>query len=158
MTSPLPPADPYLRLRFLPRGGWASRRRVGWLVDGAYVADVALLLLMFFILSSFLVRRPGIQVSLPDVTGVEGLAQPVAVITLTQEDSVFFNDERTTLDGLPEAFRRDPYPAVGLRVLIEADGAVRHQDVARVAEMARQAGAEAIALGTRLPPEMLRLP
>lgn len=156
--APLATADLTASIRFHQRVWQAGRPSRLRLVDVAFLGDVVLLVLMFFILGSALVRRPGVRVDLPDIPGAEGLAQPLAVITLAQENMVFFNDERTTLDGLAAAMEREKVRLPDLRVLIEADGAVRHQDVAKVIEMARSLQIGTVALATRIHPEERRLP
>lgn len=71
----------------------------------AGLADIILLLLVFFILTSSFVTQFGIQVTLPKTeTGVTTDDQYVTV-TLTEEGTYFVNESPVTREGLLTAIR-----------------------------------------------------
>lgn len=137
----------HLRRQLRPR----NRRTRGFL-DAAPLADVVLLLLFFFISQSGFVLQPGIHVRLPVSEFADGAPYSGLVVTISQEGLVFFNDERTTLEGLASAFERSAHERANATLLIEADGRVRHESLIRIYNMARSAGILDVVLAHRLPP------
>jgi len=61
---------------------------------------------------------------------------------------VFFNDERTTLKGLPSAFRAEVFRDPTTVLVIEADERVPYQTLITIYNMAREAGVQKVALAT----------
>lgn len=126
----------HLRRRFPVRA-----LRVRGILDGAPLADVVLLVFFFFVIQSPFVLQPGIRISLPTMSSFsDGVGYGGLVVTMTQEGMVFFNDERTTLEGLGAAFRRAVHQDPDAVLLVAADGRVRHETLVRVYEMAKEAG------------------
>ena len=117
-------------------------------LDIAPIADVALLMLTFFMANSSFVLQPGILVDLPDAEFVAGTAYGDMIVTISQQGFVFFNDEKTTLDGLAEAFARTPGRA-DQTLVIQADRGVSHDTVVRIYDMAQRANIRRVALGTK---------
>jgi len=131
---------------------YRPQRRLGrsWL-DAAPLVDMALILLLFFMLSSSFVLQPGITLDLPVAPFDSGTPYGTLVVTLSREGLVFFNDERGTLDGLRGAFASAAQEDPEARLLIEADGSVPHERLVRVYNLAVAAGIRKVTLATRLP-------
>lgn len=139
------------RLSYLRRKFPSKMRPVRGLLEVAPWVNVVLLVLMFFIAQSSFVLRPGITVDLPAAPMTDGAGYRSLVVTLGRGNMVFFNDERTTLDGLAtrlvDAARRDP----DATLVVEADEHVENGALIRLYNMALAAGFPRVVLATRLP-------
>ncbi len=135
----------FFRRHYRPRNRLASSP-----LDAAPLANVILLVFLFFIVNSSFVLQPGIVVNLPDTSFTSGVPFGSMVVTISQEGMVFFNDERTTLEGLAQAFSQAAHSKPDSALIIEADGRVRHERLVRIYNMAMQAGIRRVALATRV--------
>lgn len=133
-----------LRRRFMSRG-----RRFPPSVEPAAMLDVVLLVLMFFMVSSSYVTRPGVEIILPVSEQSQGFQMNAMVVTLTRNGMVFFNDQRTNLGDLPRALERARIENPDLPLVIEADESVTVELQMRVVGQANRAGIQKIALATR---------
>jgi biopolymer transport protein ExbD len=120
-------------------------------LDVAPWVDVVLLIFLFFIVNSSFVLRPGISMELPVSPMMDGARYDAMVVTVAQDNMVFFNDEKTSLDGLApkleEAARKRPDAAL----VIEADARVQNRTLVSIYNMAAAAGLKQVTLATRLP-------
>ncbi len=133
-----------LRRRFMSRG-----RRFPPSIEPAAMVDVVLLVLMFFMISSSYVTRPGVEISLPVSDQSVGIQMNAMVVTLTRNGLVFFNDQRTNLEDLPTALERARIENPDLPLVIEADESVTVSTQMKVVGQANRAGILEIALATR---------
>lgn len=136
---------------FLLRRWYGPRGRRRHLFDAIPLLDVILLLYLFLFMQSSFIVQPGIRVELPVSAFADGAPYGDLVVTLSQEGMVFFNDERTTLDGLNEEFRRAVHSKPNASLLIEADRRVSLDSLTAVYNMARDAGLRQVVLANRLP-------
>ncbi len=122
-------------------------------IEAAPMVDVVFLLLIFFILSSSFVLQPGIEVELPPSQVKTMGAFQGLVITVTREDVLFFNEERTSMTGL-RRYLNDTraQPRRNQQLVIKADRQVPHGMVVEIMSMAIEAGITSINIATR--PEM----
>ncbi len=135
----------HLRRRFFPR-----HRLRRDLLDAASLANVVLLVLMFFISRAGFVLQPGIAVNLPAAAMTGGANYGSLVVTVTQEGLIFFNDERVTIDGLVAELEDQVHRDADLTLVIEADARVRHGELVRFYNLAAAAGVKKIVLATRI--------
>lgn len=127
------------------------KRTAGWPGTLPFV-DILLLLFFFFVLQSRFVLQPGIRVRLPAAPFADGAPYSSLVVTISQEGMVFFNDQRTTMEGLRSAFQQAAYEHPDRALIVEADGRVLHSRLVDIYNMAEEAGLRDIVLATRLPP------
>lgn len=139
----------YRQLNSLRRRFMSRSRRFPPSVEPAAMVDVVLLILMFFIISSSYVTRPGVQISLPVSDLSQGFQMNAMVVTLTRNGLVFFNDQRLDMDELPKALQRAHIENPYLPLVIEADESVTVEVQMKVVGGATRAGIEEIALATR---------
>ena len=118
-------------------------------MDAVPLVTVALLLLLFFIINSAFVLQPGMIMELPSSAFAAGARYGALVVTLTQEGMVFFNDERTTLDGLESGFAQAVFEHPEATLLVEADARVSHGALVQIYNMAAAAGIREVVLATR---------
>jgi biopolymer transport protein ExbD len=141
----------YRHLTALKRHFTARSRRFPPVVEPAAMVDVVLLVLLFFVSSSSYVTRPGVRINLPETLHAEGLSMNAAVVTLTQQGVVFFNDRRIPLDDLRTAFEQFNFEHPDTLLVIEADVQVSHGLFMQVHQKAVSAGIRDIAGATRKP-------
>lgn len=139
----------YRQLNSLRRRFMSRSRRFPPSVEPAAMVDVVLLILMFFIISSSYVTRPGVQISLPVSDQSQGFQMNAMVVTLTRNGLIFFNDQRLDLNELFKALQRAHIENPDLPLVIEADESVTVDVQMRVVGDATRAGIEEIALATR---------
>lgn len=121
-------------------------------MDVVPLVSVTLLLLLFFMVHSPFVLQPGILLDLPESPFTAGARYEALVVTVSQEGLIFFNDERTPLEGLASAFAQAAHEKPQRPLLIEADSRVRHGTLVQIYNMAATVGIREIVLATRLPP------
>jgi biopolymer transport protein ExbD len=146
-----PPGEQrYERVGFFTRHYRPNRRVPRGFIDVAPIVDVALLVILFFMVSASYVVQPGVVLELPGSAFATGARYGDLVVTVSQEDMVFFNDERTPLDGLAQAFSQVVYENPEATLIIEADGRVEHRRIVELYNMAMAAGVKKVALATRI--------
>ncbi len=142
------PASPL----FAPRFGPVTQRLAGrW--DPVVFADLALLVFFAFLVQSSFILQPGVRVRLPAAPFGEGAPYRAAVVTLTQEGLVFFDDQRTTLEGLRLSFAQARHDQPDIPLIIEADENVPQGKLMEIYNMATAAGLREVLLATRVAPE-----
>lgn len=138
------------RLSYLRRKYRASQRVFKGPLDVVPLVNVVLLFMLFFILQSPFVMQPGITVNLPTASFASGVPYGAMVVMISQEGMVFFNDERTTMEGLSAAFSQSVYDHPDVSLVIEADGRVQHSALVHIYNMAMAAGIKNVVLATRV--------
>jgi biopolymer transport protein ExbD len=139
----------YRQLNSLRRRFMSRSRRFPPAVEPAAMVDVVLLILMFFMISSSYVTRPGVQISLPVSDQSQGFQMNAMVVTLTRNGLVFFNDQRLEMAELSKALQRAHIENPDLPLVIEADESVTVEVQMKVVGDATRVGIEEIALATR---------
>ncbi|MBN1458588.1 MAG: biopolymer transporter ExbD [Armatimonadetes bacterium] len=109
--------------------------------------DIALVLLIIFIVTAKLVVTPSVPLDLPQATKSEEV-QTILSVIVTAEGEVLANGapmaNEEALGSLARShLERDPH----LRVVIAADGAVAHRRVIGVLDTLRVAGISRVAFG-----------
>lgn len=99
----------------------------------AGLADIVLLLLIFFLLTSSFVTQHGIQVTLPQVEAAAPEEPATLTVTITAEGAYFVEGAETPVEALEEAIRA---AASGKSALI-----LRADEAASVGQFATVAGA-----------------
>ncbi len=137
------------QLSFLKRRYRTRLRYARGVVSAVPLADLVLILLLFVIMNSWHVLKPGVYVDLPESPFVSGVRSDAMVVTICREGFVFFDDERTTVEGLRERMVRAAAVRPGISIIIEADQRVDHGTILRIFSMAMDAGVEEVAMATR---------
>ncbi len=110
----------------------------------APMIDVVFLLLIFFMVSTTFVTRPGLQVVLPRSGGDVKVPSDRWVISVTEDAEVYLNEKPVDLSTLGARLGEEPLP-----VLVRADENVPHGLVVSVLDRVRSAGIEELNLSTR---------
>lgn len=111
--------------------------------------DVVFLLLIFFVVTSTFLERPGIDLTLPEAGSAPVAAREELTVRLGADGGTWVDgvavDPAALADSLSARLERDG----GDRVVLEADERVSHGRVVQAMDAARRAGAEALVVGTR---------
>jgi biopolymer transport protein ExbD len=121
-------------------------RRVA--LDLTPLIDVVLMLVIFFMLTTTFVLSPGVQVDLPQGGSLQQARESDAIITITKDAAVYFQDAQVSLETLQAVLQRAKSQQPGLRVVIKADTLVQHGRVVEVMDMAKLVGIERLAIAT----------
>jgi len=121
-------------------------RRVA--LDLTPLIDVVLMLVLFFMLTTTFVLSPGVQVDLPQGSSLQQPRESDAIITITKDAAVYFQDAQVSLETLQAVLQRAKSQQPGLRVVIKADTLVQHGRVVEVMDMAKLVGIERLAIAT----------
>ncbi len=138
---------PLLAPRFAP-----AHRPLAGRLDPVPLANVLLLFFFAFLVNSSFVVQPGVRIALPAAPLAEGAPYRAAVVTLTQEGMVFFDDRRTTLEGLKSAFAQARFEHPDAALIVEADEGVPQGRLVEIYNMATAAGLREVLLATRVAP------
>ena len=108
------------------------------------MADIVLLLLIFFLLTSSFLVQPGIKVHLPRTATKEALSREKVSITITKSGAVYLDDK-------PVDITRLPFLLEGVKdkvMLIKADRDVTIDMTVKVMDMVRRSGANKFVIAT----------
>ena len=112
----------------------------------APMIDVVFLLLIFFMVSTTFVVRPGLDLSLPQSDHEVETAPDRWVVSIDPEGSIYLNREIISRDALLERLSEDPKP-----VSLRADRTVPHGLVVEVLNTVKEAGVESVNVSTEEP-------
>lgn len=108
------------------------------------MADIVLLLLIFFLLTSTYLVQPGVKVHLPRTATKEALTQEKVTITITKSGAVYLEDKPVQISRFPYLLK-DANDKV---VLIKADRNVTIDMTVKVMEMVKKSGANKFVIAT----------
>ncbi|MFT3841616.1 MAG: biopolymer transporter ExbD [Myxococcaceae bacterium] len=113
------------------------------------LVDVVLVLLIIFMVITPMLQR-GKDVKLPKAVKVEnerkGAADPL-ILSITADRRTFIERDEVKIDDLETSLRAKLTAEPGKRILIKGDGSLTVEDVRKVMDNARKAGAKGISLG-----------
>ena len=122
--------------------------RILRLSDLTPLVDVALVLVVFFLLNAQVAEADAIPVSLPSAESAERLDLPPLVLTILEDGTLLFGDEVIEPDALQEI-------ASGhVEAVIRADAGSLYGRVVDIEDALRTAGVETVYSLTR-PPEVV---
>jgi biopolymer transport protein ExbD len=110
--------------------------------------DVVLMLVIFFMLTTTFVLAPGIKVDLPQGRSLQRTREGDAIVIITKDGTVYYQNERIDLETLPSVLRQARQQQPDLRLVIKADKSTRHGQVVEVMDMAKGVGIERLAIAT----------
>ncbi|MBI3089920.1 MAG: biopolymer transporter ExbD [Candidatus Tectomicrobia bacterium] len=111
--------------------------------------DVVLMLLIFFMLSTTFVAQPGITVNLPKAESQASTGSQDIIVAVTAGGDLYVNEQRVTLETLAEHLRRLLAEKPASVVIVKADETIRHGLVVTIMDVAKQRGAQRLAIATR---------
>jgi len=126
-----------------------KKRRLISALESTAMADIIFLLLIFFLLSSSFILHTGIKVEVPQVSRVDRQAKKDIEVTITAEEEVFLDGIKTPWANLREKLEDRLRLASSKTVVIKGDESVRLGRTVQVMDIARQLGAEQLAIAAR---------
>lgn len=108
------------------------------------MADIVLLLLIFFLLTSTYLIQPGIKVHLPKTATREAASEEKITITITKSGAVYLEEQPVQIANFPYLLK----DAADKVILIKADRDVTIDMTVRVMEAIRKSGAGKFVIAT----------
>lgn len=127
----------------------AERSRRKALINVTSLIDVVFLLLLFFVVTSTFLERPGIDLSLPESGSAEVATREDVTVRLAADGVVWVGDDRIAPARLAAAIEALLVERGTGRVVLEADERVAHGRVVEAMDAARDAGATELVVATR---------
>ncbi len=110
--------------------------------------DVLLVLLVIFMVTTPLIVQGQIQVKLPKASAQSSASVRPLIVTLTAQGRLFLADQEVSLQDLPTLLGPRLKERSDKMVIINADRSVTHGRVVTVMDLAKQAGADRLAIAT----------
>ncbi len=115
-------------------------------IDIAPLIDVVFLLLIFFMLTSSFIFQPGIKVNLPRAITSEMLSEENAVINITAENLIYYQQKLVTIKELSSLLKG--IASARLPVLIKSDRKASLGRIVVVWDICRQEGVQQVNIAT----------
>ena len=115
-------------------------------IDIAPLIDVVFLLLIFFMLTSSFIFQPGIKVNLPRAITSDMLSEENAMITITAENLIYYNQRLVTIKELSSTLKK--VASARLPVLIKSDRKTSLGRIVEVWDICRQEGVSQVNIAT----------
>jgi biopolymer transport protein ExbD len=111
--------------------------------------DVVFLLLIFFMLSTTFIVKPGIDVSLPEASSEQiRKSKEELTVTISNEGEIYIKEKQVRLDELDAIFINAATASKESMVIINADEHVSHGRVVEIMDRAKGAGISKLAVAT----------
>ena len=117
-------------------------------VDLTAMIDVVFLLLIFFMISTTFIERPGLNIDLPESSAFEVLHDKELQIYLGKNGQIFFQEQEMSLAQLSGQLRSYGAAAAKMTFLLMADKNALHGSVIQVMDAAKTAGFGKLAIAT----------
>jgi len=114
--------------------------------------DVLLVLLVIFMVTTPLIVQGHIQVKLPHSSATADAQAAPLTLTLTSEGRLFLGDQQVSQADLPALLGAALKQRTDKLVVIRADRSCTHGRVVELMDLARQSGAERLAIATEAKP------
>ena len=112
--------------------------------------DVVLVLLVIFMITTPLMLQPGIKLKLPNVKTAETDSGKSINIVVDAAGRIFLNDKPAQISELKSAIATRLTANPDIPVIVKADKEVKYDEVIKVIDAAKQAGAKRFSLGVEL--------
>ncbi len=102
--------------------------------------DVVFQLVVFFMVSSTLITRTGLNIDLPEASSAQAAVTSTVVLTVVSTEEIYLGEERLTLAELDDVLgeRSDEYEQRSISV--EADGGIAYGTMIAVLDVLRRNG------------------
>ncbi len=127
-------------------GGPVSEHEPMATINITPLTDVFLVLLIIFMVTTPLIMTSGLKIKMPRTRALPSLSERDVVIGITSDARYFVNNVEITqarLQGYLKELNLD-----GKLVVVQADASLSHGTVMKVMDIAKQAGAERLAIAT----------
>jgi biopolymer transport protein ExbD len=119
------------------------------LINITSLIDVLFLLLLFVLVSSSFIEKPGIKVDLPGAANADPLSTEGHTLYVDQEGGIYLNEQRLTEADLEEALKKVLPTMKDGALTLNADEAVSHGLVVRLMDISKKSGIKKLIIGTQ---------
>lgn len=109
-------------------------------VDLVPMIDVVFQLVVFFMLSSTLITRTGLNLDLPQAGSAQEAVTSSVVLSVVSEEELYFGDERMTLSELDARLSAEGEAVAERSISIEADRNIPYGTMVSVLDVLRRNG------------------
>ena len=109
-------------------------------VDLVPMIDVVFQLVVFFMVSSTLITKTGLNLDLPDATSAQEAVTANVVMAVVSLEEIYLNQERFTLGELDLRLAESREQYSDRSVVIEADSAIEYGTIIAVLDVLRRNG------------------
>ena len=117
-------------------------------IDITSLIDVVFLLLIFFMVSTTFLDRPGLKLALPNTKSATPSKVEKLVVTVTRDDRIFIGIEEMDFDILGERVKDYTSGSDDKNIRIRGDQKVNFGTVIRVMDICRLNGATGVTIET----------
>lgn len=128
---------------------FSGRARIASELNIAPLIDVVFLLLIFYMLTSSMIKDNQIELDLPSSSSTQPLEQSPVQIQIAQDGSLSLNGARYDKDALQLALRDMLASNPEQALIVRADSRVSAQVLVSAIDLIQQSGATNISLATR---------
>ena len=112
------------------------------------LTDVVLVLLLIFMISTPMIIQSGIKVQLPQAVSSDPEQNKTMTVTILENGQVFFEEQMLNLEQFKTKFKARVGDQKDVVVIVNGDSRTKYDNVVRVLDIAKQAGATKFSLGT----------
>lgn len=110
--------------------------------------DVVFLLLIFFMVSTTFLEKPGMRLDLPSAESSTSEAMKELVIIVTKDKQIQFRGQNIALEQLEAPLKNALEKSEDKQVIIRADRTVEYGFVVSIMDISRKSGATGITIAT----------
>lgn len=122
-------------------------------VDLVPMIDVVFQLVVFFMLSSTLITRTGLNLDLPRAGSAQEAVTSTLVLSVVSESEIYLGSDRYTLTGLNDLLEANREEYSDRSIAIEADTALPYGTMISVLDVLRRNGFRGANLVAQQPPD-----
>ena len=119
------------------------------LINITSLIDVLFLLIIFFMVSSTFVEKPGMDLELPESETSTLKEIKDLVLQIQADETMFLNNKPVEWYDLKGSFEQEYKQNQDAALILKADKDVRHGSVVRVMDIAKQVGIKRLIIATR---------
>ncbi|MBN1782959.1 biopolymer transporter ExbD [bacterium] len=115
--------------------------------------DVLFLLLIFFMVSSTFLERPGMKLDLPKASKREAVRMQGYTLFVTSDETLYLNDETVELNALKARLEAIAPEIEDEGIVLQADEKIRYGLVVEVMDLIKQSGIKKMVVATEIKDE-----
>jgi biopolymer transport protein ExbD len=125
------------------------RLKANFSVEMTPMIDAVFLLLIFFMVTSSVIKDPGILVNLPRAQSAESQPDKDLIITIKEDSMIYLNDEKVSRDQLFDTLKKLQAQHGRDFLIVRGDEVIPYKSLVEVMDTARLAGFVNVTLATR---------
>jgi biopolymer transport protein ExbD len=118
-------------------------------IDMTPMIDIVFLLIIFFMVSSELVKNRGMAVNLPESASSDSETRNMIIISITQNGEIYLNQNRVDMKRLGAELKKIQVSQGQDTVVIRGDEQIPYREMIEVMDIAKLSGMKTISLATK---------